>query len=326
MALQEFLIDEARSGLRLDKALADLCPDLSRTRIKSLVEEGMVSLNGVDIFLPRHKVSIDDLIKISVPPAVDDIPKPQNISLDIVYEDKDLLVINKAADMVVHPGAGNPDKTLVNALLHYCAEDLSGIGGVKRPGIVHRLDKETTGLLVVAKNDMAHQGLSAQLADRSLSRIYKALVWRVPNLIKGTIDIPIDRHKTNRVKMAVRYSGDREAITHYEVEESFGQAMAWVKCKLQTGRTHQIRVHMQHIKHPLIGDPIYGMARQEACSLLNRSGYEPEIRDQILGFSRQALHAAEIGFIHPRTGKEMHFNAPFPDDLIILKNLVKSIT
>ncbi len=326
MALEEFSIDEARVGQRLDKALADLCPELSRTRIKALVEEGMVSLNGADILLPRHKVGLGDVIKIAIPPALDDTPVAQDIPLDIVYEDKDLLVVNKAADMVVHPGAGNPDGTLVNALLYYCPDDLSGIGGVKRPGIVHRLDKETTGLMVVAKNDMAHQGLSAQLADRSLSREYRALVWRVPNLIKGTVDIPIGRHKTNRVKMAVQYSGDREAVTHYEVEEIFGEAMAWVKCKLQTGRTHQIRVHMQHIKHPLVGDHIYGMARQEGGSLLNRSGYEPEIRDQILDFPHQALHAAEIGFIHPRLGEEMRFKADLPDDIQQLKNLAESIT
>lgn len=325
MSIQSFSIDEAMAGLRLDKALADLCPELSRTRIKGLIEEGMVSLGGKEIFLPKHKIETGDVIEIAVPPAVDDMPAAQNIPLDIVYEDDDLLVINKASDMVVHPGAGNPDSTLVNALLYHCGDSLSGIGGVKRPGIVHRLDKETSGLMVVAKNDMAHQHLSDQLSDRSLSRIYKALVWRVPNLLKGKVDAPIGRHKTNRLKMAIQFSSGKEAVTHYEVEERYGEAMAWVKCKLESGRTHQIRVHMQHIKHPLVGDPIYGLPRQEGGSLLNRSGFEPEIRDEILDFPRQALHAAEIGFIHPKTGEEMRFEASLPDDFSALKNQAKSV-
>lgn len=325
MALEEFVMDEYYVGMRLDKALSELCPDLSRTRIKSLIEEGLVSVNGLDTTLPKQKVELGNRIKISIPPAVDDYPVAQDIPLDIIYEDEDLLVINKALDMVVHPGAGNPDGTLVNALLHHCPNDLSGIGGVKRPGIVHRLDKETTGLLVVAKNDMAHQALSAQLADRSLSRIYKALVWRVPHLIKGKVDIPIARHKTNRLKMAVRMGGDKEAVTHYMVEEQYGEAMAWVTCKLETGRTHQIRVHMQHIKHPLVGDPVYGMAKQEGGSLLNRSNFDAAARDEILKFPRQALHAAEIGFIHPRSGEEMRFTAPLPDDIQELKNLASTV-
>jgi len=323
MAIEEFDITEEMSESRLDKALAVLCPALSRTRLKSLIEQGLVGVNGVDITLPKHKVFGGDVIKIAIPPAVDDTPEAQNIPLDIVYEDNDLLVINKPCDLVVHPGAGNPDGTLVNALLHHCGDSLSGIGGVKRPGIVHRLDKETSGLLVVAKNDFAHQGLSAQLADRSLSRIYKALVWKVPNLIKGSVDASIDRHKTNRTKMAVRYAGGRDAITHYHVEKSYGEAMSWITCKLETGRTHQIRVHMQHIKHPLVGDPVYGLARQEGGSLLNRSGYSPEIRDEILAFPRQALHAAEIGFIHPRSEEEMHFSADLPDDFAHLKKLAE---
>ena len=325
MSIQSFSIDEAMAGLRLDKALADLCPELSRTRIKSLIEEGMVSLGGQEIFLPKHKIEAGDVVEIAVPPAVDDLPAAQNIPLNIVYEDDDLLVINKSADMVVHPGAGNPDGTRVNALLHHCGDSLSGIGGVKRPGIVHRLDKETSGLMVVAKNDMAHQHLSDQLSDRSLSRIYKALLWRVPNLLKGKVDAPIGRHKTNRLKMAIQFSSGKEAVTHYEIEERYGEAMAWVKCKLESGRTHQIRVHMQHIKHPLVGDPIYGLPRQEGGSLLNRSGFEPDVRDEILDFPRQALHAAEIGFIHPKTGEEMQFEATLPDDFLALKKLAKSV-
>lgn len=325
MTIEEFVIDEAHAAFRLDKALSELCPDLSRSRIKTLIEAGMVSVDDFDITLPKHKVEAGSVIRIAIPPAIDDYPVAQAIPLDIIFEDQDLLVINKAADMVVHPGAGNPDSTLVNALLHHCPDELSGIGGVKRPGIVHRLDKETSGLLVVAKNDRAHQGLSAQLSDRSLSRIYKTVVWRVPNLLKGRVDIPIARHKTNRLKMAVRASGDKQAVTHYHVEETYGAALALVTCQLETGRTHQIRVHMQHIKHPLVGDPLYGLPRQEGASLLNRSGYTPEVRDEILKFPRQALHAAQIGFIHPRTGEEMRFSAPLPHDMIALISKVNTI-
>lgn len=324
MMKEKFKINETLAGSRLDKALSTLCPDLSRTRIKVLIEAGMVAVNGGEVLSASFKVNALDVLSIVVPAPVDDRPSPQNIALDIVYEDDDLLVINKAADMVVHPGAGNPDGTLVNALLHHCRDNLSGIGGVKRPGIVHRLDKETSGLIVVAKNDFAHQGLSAQLADRSLSRIYKALVWRVPNLIKGSIDAPIGRHKTNRLKMAIQFSSGREAVTHYHLEEAIEQAMAWVTCTLESGRTHQIRVHMQHIKHPLVGDPVYGLSRQDGGVLLNKAGFAPEIRDQILDFPRQVLHAGEIGFIHPRTDEEMRFEVPFPDDIQNLKTLINS--
>lgn len=324
MKKEFFKIDEVLDGSRLDKALAISCPSLSRTRIKSLIEAGMVAVNEQEVITASVKVQYDDVLSIVVPAPVDDTPVAQNIPLDIVYEDDDLLVINKASDMVVHPGAGNPDGTLVNALLHHCAANLSGIGGVKRPGIVHRLDKETSGLIVVAKNDFAHQGLSAQLADRSLSRIYKALVWRVPNLIKGSIDAPIGRHKTNRLKMAIQFSSGRDAVTHYHVEEAIEQAMAWTTCKLESGRTHQIRVHMQHIKHPLVGDPVYGLSRQDGGVLLNKSGFDPDIRDKILDFPRQVLHAAEIGFIHPRLDEEMRFEAPFPQDIQDLKTLINS--
>jgi 23S rRNA pseudouridine1911/1915/1917 synthase len=177
---------------------------------------------------------------------------------------------------VVHPGAGNFDGTLVNALLYHCRGNLSGIGGVKRPGIVHRLDKETSGLMVVAKNDIAHQGLSEQLQDRTLSRTYVALAWRVPTLIKGTIDEPIGRHATNRLKMAIRKTSGREAVTHYHVQEKYGDIASWVECKLESGRTHQIRVHMQHIKHPLVGDPLYGLPDQEGVAYLKKAGMEPK--------------------------------------------------
>ena len=306
---------------RLDKALADLCPDLSRSRIKALILSDDVIVSGYIIKQVSHKVQGGDRITVTVPEAVDDTPVAENIPLDIIYEDNDLLVVNKAVGMVVHPGAGNHNGTLVNALLHHCKDNLSGIGGVKRPGIVHRLDKDTSGLMIVAKNDLAHQGLSDQLQDRSLSRLYTAFVWRVPTLVKGVVDAPVDRHSTNRLKMAVRKEG-REARTHYHVIQNYQDVIGVVECKLETGRTHQIRVHMQHIKHPLIGDPLYGLAAQEGRALLQCGGYEEDKIAEILAFPRQALHAHAISFIHPRSDQEMMFESDLPNDLMSLKKLL----
>ena len=322
----ELIVPEGQGATRLDKAIAELYPDLSRSRIKALVLEGDVIVSGYIIKTVSYKVSGGDVIKVTVPPAVDDTPRAENIPLDIVYEDDDLLVINKAVGMVVHPGAGNPDGTLVNALLYHCRDYLSGIGGVKRPGIVHRLDKETSGLMVVAKNDMAHQGLSEQLQDRTLSRLYGALVWRVPILLKGTINEPIGRHASNRLKMAVMMNSGREATTHYRVQENYNDAVSWVVCKLESGRTHQIRVHMMHIRHPLVGDPLYGLPTQEGKSLLKKGGYEIENIHKIMAFDRQALHAQEIGFIHPRSGEDMRFKSELPADLQKLKNCLKTVS
>lgn len=321
----ELLIPEDTKPLRLDKALAILYPDLSRSRLKALIEAGDVIVSGFIIKTASHKVKAADKITITIPPAVDDTPRPQNIPLDIVYEDDDLLVINKEVGMVVHPAVGNYEGTLVNALLYHCKDNLSGIGGVKRPGIVHRLDKETSGLMVVAKNDLAHQGLSDQLQDRTLSRIYGAIVWRVPTLLKGSVDVPIGRHSSNRLKMAVMMNSGRAATTHYHMLEKYGEAASWIECKLESGRTHQIRVHMQHIKHPLVGDPLYGLPEQEGRALLSRADYDDEIIDKIMAFDRQALHAHKIGFIHPRSGEEMTFSSDLPEDLQILKNLFKTI-
>ena len=318
------VVPEGQTPIRLDKALADLYPDLSRSRLKALIQAGEVIVSGFIIKSASHKVRAEEIITINIPPAVDDTPSAENIPLDIIYEDDDLLVINKEIGMVVHPAIGNIEGTLVNALLYHCKDNLSGIGGVKRPGIVHRLDKETSGLMVVAKNDLAHKGLSEQLQDRTLSRIYGALVWRVPTVIKGSVDMPIGRHGTNRLKMAIRISSGREAITHYHVRDSYVDVASWVECKLESGRTHQIRVHMQHIKHPLVGDPLYGLVTQEGRALLKRAGHEAEIIDKIMAFGRQALHAQEIGFIHPRSGEEMRFLSDLPADLQNLKNLFKS--
>ncbi len=318
-------VPEDAKPTRLDKVLAELYPDLSRSRLKMLIEAGEVIVSGFVIKTPSYKVSAEEEIILSIPPAVDDTPRAENIPLDIVYEDDDLLVINKAVGMVVHPAVGHHEGTLVNALLYHCKDNLSGIGGVKRPGIVHRLDKETSGLMVVAKNDLAHQGLSDQLQDRTLSRIYGSLVWRAPTVLKGSVDMPIGRHSSNRLKMAIMMQSGRAAITHYFLREKYDEAASWVECKLESGRTHQIRVHMQHIKHPLVGDPLYGLPNQEGRALLKRAGCEQEIIDKIMTFERQALHAQEIGFVHPRSGEEMRFLSDLPDDLQSLKNLFKSI-
>ena len=321
----DLVVPEETSPTRLDKVIAELYPDLSRSRIKALIETDKVTVANNVIDTPSHKVKANDVIKIKVPPPVDDTPKAENIPLDIVYEDDDLLVLNKAVGLVVHPGAGNHDGTLVNALLYHCRDNLSGIGGVKRPGIVHRLDKETSGLMVVAKHDKAHQGLSDQLQDRTLSRTYAALAWRVPNLIKGKINEPIGRHGTNRLKMAIRKTSGRDAITHYFVQEKFSDIASWVECKLESGRTHQIRVHMQHIKHPLVGDPLYGLPNQEGVAYLKKAGMEPEDIEKVMNFGRQALHAHKIGFIHPVSGEEMAFSSDLPEDLQNLKSLFESM-
>ncbi len=322
----EIEIPEEAPSIRLDKALAAECPDLSRSRLQALIKEGQVIVSGFIIKKSSYEVVAGDKITIQIPPAKDDTILAEDIPLNIVYEDDDLLVVNKAVGMVVHPGAGNWDGTLVNALLHHCKGNLSGIGGVQRPGIVHRLDKETSGLLVVAKNDLAHSGLSDQLQDRSLSRIYKAFVWRVPTIIKSKIDMPIGRDNHNRLKMGIMMTSGREAVTRYLLKDKYADGVAMVECKLETGRTHQIRVHMQHIKHPLIGDPLYGLPDQEGTALLKHSGYEESIIEQIMAFKRQALHAAEIGFIHPRSGEKLHFTCDMPDDLQNIENCLKTIT
>lgn len=309
-----FKVDETLHGQRLDKALSTLCSDLSRSRLQALIKGGQVSLNGINDVTASEKVEAGDRLNIVMPPLVEAAPQAQNITLDIVYEDDHLLVINKPVGLVVHPGAGNHDGTLVNALLHHCGDTLSGIGGVIRPGIVHRLDKDTTGLMVVAKNDHAHQHLSAQLADRSLSRIYHALVMGTLMPPMGYIDKPIGRDLKNRQKMAITAKNSREAVTHYRVIEAFNNVLSLVECQLETGRTHQIRVHMAHNKHSLIGDPLYGAQPTAVRAALKRGGYEPEVISQIMAFERQALHAKELSFIHPASDEEMHFESELPDD------------
>ncbi|HEU0117115.1 MAG TPA: RluA family pseudouridine synthase [Alphaproteobacteria bacterium] len=296
---------------RLDKALVTLLADqvetLSRARLQALIADGQLTLGGKVVEDSSRKVKAGEVYKLTLPPPEPATPEAQKISLTVVYEDKDLLVIDKPAGMVVHPAPGNRDKTLVNALLAHCGKSLSGIGGVARPGIVHRLDKDTSGLIVVAKNDLAHQELTKQFADRSLSRTYQAVVWGEPVPRTGEIYAPIGRHSRDRVKMAVISKG-KEALTYYKVLKAAGQA-SLVECKLATGRTHQIRVHLAHIKHPVVGDPVYGGRR------VPLKGSDAEI---LKSFPRQALHAAELEFLHPRSEKHMSFRSKLPKDMAAL--------
>ncbi len=315
-----YIIGEEHVGLRLDKALVALFDDLSRARLQALIDDGQVLLNGEVCTTSSKKVQIGDEISVNVPAPVAAKPQAQNIPLDIVYEDSDLLVIHKPAGLVVHPGAGNYDGTLVNALLYHCADNLSGIGGVLRPGIVHRLDKDTSGLMVVAKHDKAHQGLAAQLEDRSLSRIYQALVLKVPMPIKGSVDYTLGRDPRNRQKMAVNVRGGKEARTFYHVLKAYGEACALVECKLESGRTHQIRVHMAAIKHPLIGDPAYGPQDTAVRAVLKKEDYEGVVIDEVLAFSRQALHAGQISFVHPMSAERHDYQVDVPEDF---SNLLK---
>lgn len=319
-----FTVVPEQSGARLDKFLAAQATALSRTRIKNLMIEGQVRLNGAVCDSPAHKLKEGDVIAVNVPEARDDTPVAEDIPLDIVYEDDALIVINKPVGLVVHAGAGHADGTLVNALLHHCGDTLSGIGGVKRPGIVHRLDKDTSGLMLVAKTDKAHKKLSAQLSDRTLHRRYKALVWGAPVPRKGVVDAPIGRHPANRQKMAVVHRNGRAARTQYLLAEEYGP-VSLVECTLETGRTHQVRVHMAHLGHPLLGDPLYGLARNGQTARLKKGGLPAASIPAVLDFPRQALHAAEIAFIHPLTDEEMWFEAALPDDMQELVSVINQM-
>lgn len=297
------------AGERLDKALAAAAATLSRSRVKALIDAGQLAVDGRTIDDASHRVKPGQSWVLEVPAPAPALPQPQDIPLDILHEDDWLLVINKPAGMVVHPAAGNADGTLVNALLHHCRGSLSGIGGVARPGIVHRLDKETSGLMVVAKTDAAHQALSAQFADRSLSRTYQAIVWGLPNPREGRIETRIGRHPSNRQKMAVVTRGGKEAVTLYRVIRPLGLKACLVECRLKTGRTHQIRVHMTHIGHALVGDPVYGNQSRPV------KGLGAAAAEAAASLGRQALHAAEIRFLHPADGRERQFSCPLPLDM-----------
>jgi 23S rRNA pseudouridine1911/1915/1917 synthase len=291
------------AGWRLDRALAAAVPTLSRERLKALISSGRVTGPAGLVRDPAAK-ALQGSYEVDLPEPAPAHNEAQDIALDIVFEDDHLLVVDKAAGMVVHPAAGNFDGTLVNALLHHCAGRLSGIGGVARPGIVHRIDKDTSGLLVVAKTDVAHEGLAAQFARHSIDRRYQAVVAGRPNPPEGKVDAPLARSSANRQKMAIVADGrGKRAVTHYRLVRPLSDA-SLVECRLETGRTHQVRVHMSSIGHPLLGDPVYGRTRGGHRELLKR-----------LSFERQALHAAELGFIHPVTGAALSFKSAVPSDM-----------
>lgn len=306
------------AGIRLDRWLAKHIPDVSRARIQALIKQGSVE-SDVTIKDAKTAVKSGAIYCVTLPEAEPSHIAAQPIDLNIVYEDKDLIVIDKPAGLVVHPAAGHADGTLVNALVAHCGDSLSGIGGIKRPGIVHRLDKDTSGILVVAKNDAAHQSLAEQFKshgqDGRLHRSYLALAWGVPVRPKGVIDVPLSRSMSNRTKISVaRGDSGRHAVTHYEVLEAFEDAKgapcaSLIRLVLETGRTHQIRVHLAHIRHPILGDSVYGTGFKTASARLT-----PTAEAAVIGLKRQALHAKELSFEHPRTGKIVNFSSDLPDD------------
>ncbi len=334
----EFIIAEDPPK-RLDKAVSRDVPaeaTLSRTRLARLIEAGSLTVDGAVVQDAKARVAEGAVISITVEEAEDSHIGPENIALDVIFEDDDLIVINKPAGMVVHPAPGTPSGTLVNALLHHCGENLSGVGGVKRPGIVHRIDKETSGLLVVAKSDVAHQGLAAQFEKHTVERYYRAICYGVPDAndprlrgVKGTSFEPgnilklttqLARHKHDRQRQAVLFQGGRHAVTRARIVEPFGTppVVALIECWLETGRTHQIRVHMTHAGHGLVGDPTYGGKRKLAAKSLS-----PAAIAAVQNFPRQALHAAVLGFVHPVSGENMRFEAPLPQDMSALIEILR---
>ena len=302
-------LDRAHAGWRLDRALADAVPTMSRERLKALIRSGALEEGGKPVRDPATKVKGGEQFSLTVPEPEPAHNVPQDIPLAIVFEDEHLLVVDKPAGLVVHPAAGNREGTLVNALLHHCAGRLSGIGGVARPGIVHRIDKLTSGLLVVAKTDVAHEGLGRQFAAHSIERRYLAIVGGLPKTAQGTIDAPLARSSHDRKKIAIVESAKEDggrgkrAVTHWRRLEPLNDA-ALVECRLETGRTHQVRVHMASIGHPLLGDPVYGRGKSVHRQLLNQ-----------LDFHRQALHAAGLGFVHPVTKARLSFDSALPSDM-----------
>jgi len=320
---KEVIVADTESGGRLDRVLASQIAELSRSRLKALILAGKVTVGGGTILDPGHHVNAGDLIIVDVPPPEAAEPAGEAIPLDIVFEDDSIIIIEKPKGLVVHPAAGHQTGTLVNALIAHCGDSLSGIGGVRRPGIVHRLDKDTTGLLIVAKNDRAHASLAAQFADHGrtgpLERAYLAFVWGVPDRPRGTIDKPLGRHPHARDKMAIRADG-REAITHWEVLETFNDSegkpvASLLECRLETGRTHQIRVHLASIGHPLLGDEVYGPGFKTKAALLDKKA-----KSALEGLGRQALHAYLLAVTHPVSGEFLEFQSELPSDLTRLQN------
>lgn len=290
---QEYLVPAEQAGERIDKFLTESCPDFSRSFLQKLLKSGLVDVNGKAV-KTSYRMSSGDCISFEVPEAVEAEIKAEDIPLDILYEDEDLILINKPKGMVVHPAAGHYEGTLVNGLMYHCKDQLSGINGVMRPGIVHRIDMDTTGVLVVCKNDVSHNSIAEQLKVHSITRKYYAIVHGVLKEDDGTVNAPIGRHPTDRKKMSINSKNGRDAVTHYHVLERFRQ-YTFVECQLETGRTHQIRVHMTSIGHPLLGDEVYGPAKQP------------------FKLQGQTLHAGVLGFVHPRTGEYMEFQAPLPE-------------
>ncbi len=328
--MEVFCAQTTDAGARLDFFLATKMPEhVSRSRTKQLIKDGHVSVDGASNIRPNYRLKGNEQISLTVPEPQDSVPGPEEIPLDVLYEDEELIVINKAAGMVVHPAAGNWHGTLVNALIHHCAGSLSGIGGVRRPGIVHRLDKDTSGVMVVAKTDRAHAGLTAQFADHGrtgpLQRSYLALVWGVPQPLASTVDSWLARSGSCRIKQAVvkpERPGARRAVTHYQVLQTLPVGTAaplasLLECRLETGRTHQIRVHMAAIAHPLIGDMVYGSHFKTKSVALDQAQ-----RQALKSLNRQALHAAQLAFEHPGCGLTMAFDAPPPADFATLAGLM----
>lgn len=302
--MTEYLVVENDGGERIDRYLAENFEDKSRSYLQKLIKDGQVKVNGKPV-KANYRLVFDDRVEICMPEVKEPDIEPENIPLDILYEDKDILLVNKPKQMVVHPAPGHYSGTLVNAIMYHCGSELSGINGVMRPGIVHRIDMDTTGSLVICKNDASHQSLSEQLKEHSINRIYEAIVHGNLKEDEGTINAPIGRHPTDRKKMSIHAKNGREAVTHYKVLERFGN-YTHIQCKLETGRTHQIRVHMSSIGHPLVGDMVYGPSK---CPFPNLHG--------------QTLHAKTLGFAHPSTGKYLEVNAPLPDYFVTLINRLK---
>lgn len=291
--MSRYFTAETEEATRIDRYLADKMPELSRSFIQKMIKDSHVTVNGKPV-KSNYRLCFDDVLKVSVPELAEPDIVPENIPLDILYEDQDIILINKPKNMVVHPAPGHYTGTLVNALMYHCGSELSGINGVMRPGIVHRIDMDTTGVLIVCKNDMAHQSLAQQLKDHSINRVYEAIVHGNLKEDQGTVHAPIGRHPTDRKKMSTHAKNSREAVTHYSVLKRFGN-YTYIQCRLETGRTHQIRVHMASIGHPLLGDAVYGPSK---CPFPGLSG--------------QTLHARVLGIIHPRTGEYLEVSAPLP--------------
>lgn len=309
-------VTEDGAGKRLDKFLADGLTDLSRSRVQALLRDGCIrSESGGTLSDASARVKPGEVFEVAIPAPEPALPEPEDIPLSVVFEDEHLIVIDKPAGMVVHPAPGNRSGTLVNALLHHCGDSLQGIGGVLRPGIVHRIDKDTSGLLVVAKSDPAHAGLAELFAAHDIERRYRALVIGIPEPIQGTIDENIGRHPNDRIRFTTvgEFSG-KSAITHYRLLSQSDLAVSEIECQLETGRTHQIRVHMASIGNPLIGDPLYGRSTRSRRSALTK-----EKRLAVDAFPRQALHARSLGFIHPITGESLSFDTAPPQDYQDLK-------